>query len=117
MEKLNEIEIAQSYIGKTCDLERYSAIFNKANILYCGHCDNRLKWEFGITPALYLGWDRHGIDFKIRVSLSDGAISHCTIIKYKDNNSGLYVRASAKELKPTQQELRIFKKILEYITI
>lgn len=117
MQKLDEIEIARSYIGKACNLERYSELFNKASIFYCCHCDNRIKREFGITPAIYIGWEQRGIDFKIRASVSDGAISHCCIIKYKDNNSGLYVRSSANALKPTQQELRIFKSILEYITI
>lgn len=112
---LNEQDIRQAYIGKPCNEERYSEVF-KSNTFYCGHCDNRIKWKFDITPALYMGWDRRGIDFKIQVSVLDGAISHCGIIKYKDNYSGLYVRASAQALKPTQQELRLLKRVMEYIS-
>ena len=106
----------QDYIGKPCNEERYSEIFNKAGTFYCGHCDNKTKWKFNITPSLYLGWERRGIDFQIRVSTLNGMISHCAIIKRKDNDSGLYVRASAKELKPTQQELRLLNRVMEYIT-
>lgn len=116
MIKLTEKDIKQAHIGKPCNGERLSEIFNKSNTFYCGHCDEKLKWKFDITPALYIGWEQRGIDFKIQASVSNGVITHCGIIKYKDNYSGLYVRTSARELKPTQQELRIFKKVMEYIT-
>lgn len=117
MEKIHEKDIAQAFIGKPYNLERYSEIFNKANIFYCGHCDVRVKMKFGITPALYIGWEQRGIDLKIHVSVSDGTISHCSIIKYKDNYRGIYTRTPAQELKPTQQELRVFKRVMEYVTI
>ena len=116
MASLNEQDVKQAFIGKPCNEERYSELFNKINIFYCGQCDRKIKWKFGITPALYLGWEQRNIDFKIQVSVSKGAIFHCGIIKYKDNYGGLYVRASCRELTPTQQELRLFKRVMEYIT-
>jgi hypothetical protein len=116
MTTLTEQDVKQAYIGKPCNAERFSEIFNKANTFYCGHCDEKIKWKFDITPALYIGWEQRGIDFKIRASAVDGVISHCGIIKYKDNYSGLYVRSSVRDLKPTQQELRLFQRILEYVT-
>ena len=117
MEKLDEHEIAQAYIGKPCNEERYSEIFNKASAFYPSHCDIKIKWKFDITPALYLGWEQRSVDFKIIVSKSQGVITNCRIIKYKDNYSGLYSRSSARDLTPTQQELRLFKRIMEYIAI
>ena len=116
MEKLYERDIAQTYIGKPCNDERLSEVFLKGNTFYCGQCDNKIKWKFDITPALYIGWEQHGIDFKIQVFTSNGAITHCGIIKYKDDYRGLYVRTPARELKPTQQELRLFKRVMDYIT-
>ena len=116
MTQLTERDIIQAYIGKPCNAERYSELFNKIGIFYCGQCDMKIKWKLDITPALYIGWQQRSIDFKIRASASDGVISHCSIIKYKDNYSGLYVRNAARELKPTQQELRLFKRVMEYIT-
>ena len=113
---LTEHDIKQAYIGKPCNEVRLAEIFNKAGTFYPSHCDRHIKWKFDISPALYIGWEQRGIDFKIQASITDGMISHCGIIKYKDNYSGLYARATVRELKPTQQELRLFKRVLEYIT-
>lgn len=114
--KLNEKDIEQAFIGKPYNEERFSELFNKSNTLFCGLCDIKLKWKLDITPALYLGWEQRSIDFRIQVWRSNGVISNCNIIKRKDSYSGLYVRESCRELTPTQQELRLFKRILEYIT-
>lgn len=116
MTKIDEQDIKQDYIGKPCNKERFAEIFNQAGTFYPSHCDRHIKWKFNITPALYIGWDQQRIDFKIQVSVKDGTILHCSIIKYKDNYSGLYVRTAVKELTPTQQELRLLKRVMEYIT-
>ena len=114
--KLTEQDIKQAYIGKPCNLERYTEVFNKAGVFYCGQCDHKIKWKFDITPALYLGWEQRDIDFKITAFCSSGTITHCGISKFRDNYCGLYVRSAARELTPTQQELRLFKRVMEYIT-
>lgn len=116
MEILNVTEIAKSYEGKPCNAERFAELFNKANAFHCGQCDPKTKLKFDITPALYIGWQQRGIDFRIHVSVLNGVITHCVIIKYKENYGGLYVRTPVRELKPTQQELKLFKKVMEYIT-
>ena len=116
MIKLTEHDIKQAYIGKPYNEERFTEIFNKAGTFYPSHCDRHSKWKFDITPALYIGWEQRSIDFKIQVSVKDGAIFHCSITKYKDNDSGLYVRTAVRELTPTQQELRLLKRVMEYIT-
>ena len=116
MTKLTEQDIKQAYIGKPYNSERFSELFLKGNTFYCGQCDNKIRWKFDITPALYIGWEQHGIDFKIQVFATNGVVTHCGILKYKDNYSGLYVRASGVMLTPTQQELRLFKRVMEYIT-
>lgn len=116
MLKLTEQDIKQAYIGKHCNEERFSELF-KAHTFYPSHCDIHTKLKFSITPSMYIGWDQKGIDFKIQVSTLNGTISHCGIIKYKDNYSGLYVRTAPRELTPTQQELRLFKRVMEYVTL
>ena len=117
MELLIENDIAQAYIGKPFNKERYLETFNKAGIFYCAHCDIRTQIKFDITASLVFGWTSRNIDFKIRVSTKDGVITYCGIDKYKDSDSGIYVRSAPRKLKPTQQELRLFKRVMEYITI
>ena len=113
--KLIEDEIKQAYVGKICN-ERYSELFNKVGTFFPLHCDRHIKWKFNITPALYLGWEQRSIDFRINVVCNDGTITYCGIGKRKDNYNGLYTRNQSTDLKPTQQELILFKRVMEYIT-
>lgn len=116
MEKLNEQSVKQAYVGKSCNEQRYLELFNKSTTFYPSLCDMRVKRNFGITPALCLGWKQKGVDFRIITTIEDGSIFYCGIMKHKDNYAGVYTRNPCTELKPTQQELRLFERVMEYIT-
>ena len=130
MKKLNEYEIAENYINKPVNTEKLSKTFNyngnrdlyslptpekcQEYIAGCYYFDED-EWElFGLTDKLYDYWDYNGIDFRIYVYTHDGIIKQCNIFKYKED--GYYARASITELTPTQQEIRIFRRIMDYIT-
>lgn len=70
---------------------------------------------FRITPALTSGWLGRGIAFAVQLYLKDGCIAGGRIIKYKETCSECGLRPSGYEISPTQQELRIAKRILEYL--
>ena len=115
MEKLDEKVTSQAYIGKTVNEERLSEIF-KGTYFYPSHCDVRTDIKLNITFALRWGWKEKNVDFRIYVGVKDNLVSSCYIDKRKDNYGGLYVRNSCITLKPTPQELRLFKRVMEYIT-
>ena len=115
MEKLNEKDISQAYIGNPINEQRKSELF-KGTYFYPSHCDIRTEMKLNITFALKWGWKERNVDFKIYVGVQDDRISCCYIDKRKDNYGGLYVRNSCINLKPTQQELRLFNRVMEYIT-
>ena len=115
MEKLDEKVMAQAYIGKPINKQRLSEIF-KGTYFYPSHCDIQTELKFNITFALKWGWKEKNVDFRIYAVAADGMISCCHIIKLKDNYSGLYVRNPSAALKPTQQELRLFKRVMDYVT-
>ena len=134
--KLNEYEIARAYVGKTCNAEKLAKTFKdngtrkldffegnrvvrrlecEMYIAYCNHFDDE-EWElFGLTDTLYDSWDYRGIDFRVNVYTEQGRVVRCEIRKYKYTHIG-FDRPSCNELTPTQQEIRVFRRIMEYIT-
>ena len=126
MNKLNECEVAQGYIGKA---------FNRANLLAlsyqngtsypenhprfisdCYHYKQEFLKLFGITPLLLESWGYRGVEFSVYVYIADGRIAGCKIFKYKNTYCGCHGRPSGCELTPSQQEIRIFRRIMDYIT-
>ncbi len=120
MQKLNEIEIAQSYIGKTYDIKKLLTVsYQNGDNRYKVDCYNYRKELldlFGITSALLEKWGCYGIEVSVFINIKDNKIESCGIDKCKYSCSG-HGRPTVKVLKPTQQEIRIFKRIMEYITI
>lgn len=70
---------------------------------------------FRITTALTSGWQNRDIAFGVQLYINDGYIAGGRIIKYKETCSECSLRPSGYEITPTQQELRIAKRILEYL--
>ena len=70
---------------------------------------------FRITPALTSGWLSRDIAFAVQLYIKDGCIAGGRIIKYKETCSECGLRPSGYEMAPTQQELRIAKRIVEYL--
>ena len=75
-------------------------------IAHCFYFSNENKNKFGVTPILMEKWEYYWIDFCVYVHIIDGHVKSCSVLKYRDGN----------ELKPTAQESRIFKRIMDYIT-
>lgn len=133
MNKLDERTIAQSYVGKNVDNEKlltifrhngkhriYSITVSEPYDMYIAYCPNFNKEkceQFGITDILHRQWGYSGIDFRVNVYTEDERIMDCKIFKYKSTYCGGHGRPSGYELSPTQQEIRIFRRIMDYITL
>ena len=120
MEKLHEHDIAQAYKGKPFDIEKLSIVASKnGDNRYIAGCHNykeELLDLFGITSTLFERWGFYGIEFSVFINIKGNEIESCGIDKCKYSCSG-HGRPSVKVLQPTQQELRVFKRVMEYITI
>lgn len=68
---------------------------------------------FGVTQKLKELWERRGTEFVVSVHVTDGKITSASISK---ENEGDGARPSGRSLVCTQQDLRIARRILEYIT-
>ena len=128
MKKLDEYDIAQSYVGKKVNEAHLQNTFRENGgggeyIAYCNNCDEEECDLFGITDILLDKWDYDGIDFRVYVLVKDGRIAdndsfyqrRNKILKYKETYGG-HGRPSGYELTPTQQEIRIFRRIMDYVT-
>ena len=118
MDRLDEYDVAESFVGKSVDMERLSEVFRENGytyIAYCGSLTDNLYDKFGITPALYDRWLYGGVDFRVNLSLENGLITKCYIFKYKDTSGGGFGRPQGCEASPTQQEIRIFRRIMDYV--
>ena len=121
MNKLDEREIAKTYIGKSYSDEKLNKIAHpngsKKSEYMCYYLDlDKVFLDlFGITPRLYEKWRYFGYDFTVYIYLQDGFIKGCEIFKYRETYGG-HGRPCGYELVPTQQEIRIFRRIMDYIT-
>lgn len=120
MNKLDVLSIARSYIGKSFDIEKLSKVaYKNGDNRYIADCHNykeELLDLFGITSTLLERWGFYGIEFSIFINIKGNEIESCGMDKCKYSCSG-HGRPSVKVLKPTQQEIRIFRRIMDYITI
>ncbi len=119
MKTLDDIVLAQSYAGKLYDMNRLLRVsYQSRDDRYIADCHSYRKElldMFGITSILFDGWGYSGIELSIFINIKDNRIESCGIDKCKYSCGG-HGRPSVKVLKPTQQEIRIFKRIMEYIT-
>ena len=118
--KLTEDAITSPFIGKTIkdDLPKY--IFpHKGNRLCVYSVDYQdeayYQKEFGITGTLLDHWLFRGIHLNLYIDLNDREIETISVSKFWENCCG-HFRSTTHRLKPTQQELRIIRRILNYIT-
>lgn len=126
MKKLNDREIAQGYVGKTVNNENLLAVSYQNGTSYpekyprfisdCYHYKKEHLDLFGITPRLLESWGYRGVEFSVYIYIEDGMVADCKIFKYKNTYCGGHGRPSGYELNPSQQEIRIFRRIMDYIT-
>lgn len=114
--KLTEQDVFAPFIGKPVN-NNFSNWFKASPRGYSLHiaakyCDDM----FGTTASLRDYWDCCGIDLDLILTLEQGVIVSGFVDKLRCSSSG-HGRPSVRVLKPTQQELRIARRILQYITI
>lgn len=122
MERLDEHEVALSFIGKSVDMENLSEVFEADGNDYIAECrylgSEELNDKFHITEALESKWMWNHIDFSVKVSLEDRKISKCSISKLEEGY-GYFCNGRPQEhwdeVPPTQHEIRIFRRIMEYV--
>ena len=128
MAKLAEHEVFASVVGERVNEGRLKQLgvsvgAGTGNYEDCTHYllarleqwDDSLIRLFRITPALTSGWKYSGIAFGVQLYIKDGCIAGGRIIKYKETCTECGLRPSGYEMAPTQQELRIARRILEYV--
>lgn len=120
MKKLDEREIALSYAGKPYNTEKLLTVpFENGDNRYIAYCHN-FKEEhldlFGITPTLLEKWGFCGIEVGVFIIIDGTKIKNCGLDKCKYSCPG-HGRPRVKVLQPTQQEIRIFKRIMNYVTL
>ena len=115
--KLDEREIAKLYIGKHYSEEKLEKIAftngsNKSQYMCCNADFKQEHFElFGVTARLNEVWQYNGTDFTVYIDIKDNTIKDCHIYKARVTWSGC-----CRPNKVTQQELRIFRRIMDYIT-
>ena len=124
MAALSEKDVTSQFVGKVISMEKLTKCAHRngtgnAPAVYiaysCGFLYNQeLRELFGVTDKLKEQWERRGIDFNVGVHISGDRIIYCGIAKYNESDGA---RPSYRDLKCTQQELRVAKRILEYITM
>ena len=120
MSKLTEQEVFATFIGKALS-EKYTELqwqdFEGTCILYNYEwMDNpSLRDRFGLTDKLYESWMYRGIEYALHLSVDDGEVLGCFVEKIRQGSCG-HFKPNIYALTPTQQELRIAGRILEYIT-
>ena len=127
MAKLVEHEVFAAVVGERVNDDRLEQLgvsvgAGTGNYEDCTHYlltkpeqwDDPLMRLFRITPALTSGWHTQDIAFGVQLYIKDGCIAGGRIIKYKATCTECGLRPSGYEMAPTQQELRIAKRVLEY---
>ena len=130
MGKLLEAEVFAGVLDAAVDSERlerigrangsgYGSYADCAEYIIC-HVDYYDKdvfiEKFRLTETIRDRWDSYGIDFSIYLYLREGRIIGGHIFKYKETGTSCHFRPSGYEMEPSQQEIRIARRILKYLT-
>lgn len=124
MPVLTDQEIYIPFIGHAVHVENLARCAHRNGsgrepaeyIVYsCGFLyDKELRELFGVTDKLKDLWERRGTEFNVYLYIADGILTNCHILKYTESGGA---RPSMSTPKCTQQELRIVRRILNYITV
>lgn len=71
---------------------------------------------FKLTDSVKRHWDESNIDFRIYLYLNDLKIIGGHVSKYRELGQSGHCRPTGYETDPTQQELRIVKRILSFVS-
>lgn len=119
MAKLIERDIFASFMGKPVNENFDSVAYQNGNeyiICNADYINNDLLLKvFGITDRLKWMWGYSGVDFTVYLKVEDSIVKSGHIYKAKEGGGG-HGRCTSTILSVSQQELRIARRILEYIT-
>lgn len=121
MAKLTEQEVFAPFIGKMFN-ERCAELtwhdFMGTLVLYNYEwMDNPdLRKQFGVTDKLHVDWLHRGIKLTTVLSVDNGVVAGCYVEKFREGMNYSRGKLDTYEMTPTQQDLRIAGRILEYIT-
>lgn len=120
MNKLTEKEIFSQFIDKAVNTDTFAKVAykNGSEYMICNadYIDDPQYCElFGITDLLKWKWQYSGVDFTIYLTVEDGTITKAHLYKAKEGCGG-HGRSTSSVLTETQQELRVARRILQYIT-
>lgn len=121
MAKLTEQEVFAPFIGKPLN-DGYAELpwhdFVGTHILHnyewMYNADHRE--QFGLTDKLYADWLSKGIKLDLILSVDDGVVVGGFVEKFRESTIYGRSKLDTYEMTPTQQDLRIVGRILEYIT-
>ena len=102
IESLNEI-----FRGKEVDKCKLASLFSgNHDGEYIAYCTQDIPHEpFGITPSLFESWEYRGIDYNVYLYIKEGDVEYIDIHKLTEDG----------ELTPSQQELRIARRVIEAV--
>lgn len=117
---LTEKEIFSAFIGAAINPQNFNKVAwrygDKYMICNADYINEPLLCEaFGITDTLREKWGYSGVDFTISVFLDENTVSKGHLDKCREGGGG-HGRPTTHVLTPTQQELRVARRILQYIT-
>ena len=125
MPPLSEKDITSQYIGRSLRPDALARCADRNGtgtnpvvyIVYSSRFlyDRELLDLFGVTDKLKDLWERRGTDFNVCIHLKDDKIIYCGIAKFYEGDGAR--PSGGRDLKCTQQELRIARRILDYITV
>ena len=119
MTKLTERDIIAPFIGKTVNQEHFNNIgySNGGNRFLICNADYINKPQylemFGITDRLKWMWGYSGVDFSLCLTFENWILTECHLYKCREGGGH---GSSSTVLTEAQQELRVARRILQYIT-
>ena len=116
MIELSEEEIAKAYEGKPYNIDHLRRIATGTQtgaVVYSRRITRSQGALIGITDELFERWWDAGIYLSVFIELDEDSqtIKKCGFVKDKESD-GKFSR-----LTPTNEDLGIFKRIMEYVTI
>lgn len=124
MGTISESEIVMAFSGREINAENLAKCGQRNRdttngteyIVYsCSFLYNKeLRDQFGVTDKLKNIWERRGTEFNIYLYIAGNTLTDAKILKYTESGGA---RPSMSTPQCTPQELRIARRILEYVTI
>lgn len=120
MATLSEHDIFVPFIGKAVNRDAFDELARENRngyVIYISRYLDKSHYQelFGVTDSLKEKWEHSGVDFNLLLSLDGDIITKGCLDKYRESGGG-HGRPVVHVLTPTQQELRVAQRIMNYIT-